>query len=221
MSNIKAIIFDMDGLLIDSEPFWRRASKEVFASVGVDLTEEDMKSTMGRRIDEVVEHWFHERPWEGKSRKDIEAGIIDGVLELVKAEGTLRDGVKETLDICKSLNVPLAVASSSSSELIDVVISTLGIRDYFVELFSAEHETHGKPHPAVFISTASHLNVEPQHCLVFEDSPSGVLAAKAAKMTCIAVPDEEHFDHPFINTADLKLHSLTALDKKLLDSLAS
>jgi len=219
MSEFKAFIFDMDGLLIDSEPFWRRAQQEVFATVEILLSEEDMKTTMGRRIDEVVAHWYAKKPWAGMSQKDIEAKIVDRVIELVKTEGKLREGVKNTLDTCKETGRPLAVASSSSSELINVVVDALEIRDYFTELFSAEHESHGKPHPGVFITTAQHLNVPADRCLVFEDSPSGILAAKAAKMTCIAVPDNEHMEHPFVNVADTKLSSLNEFDGDLLKKL--
>ena len=215
---IKAVIFDMDGLLIDSEPFWRRAQKIAFTTVGVDLSDEDMKTTMGRRIDEVVAHWYHHRPWTGATQKDIEALIVDEVIELVKSEGKLLAGVKNTLDICKSTGKPLAIASSSSSEIINEVIDALNIREYFVELFSAEHETHGKPHPGVFITTAQHLNIPAHQCLVFEDSPSGVLAAKAAKMSCIAVPAPDNFNNPIINIADTKLRSLSDFSEKVLES---
>lgn len=217
----RAIIFDMDGLLINSEPFWRRAQKEVFSTVGVELSETDMRTTMGRRIDEVVAHWHHERPWTDKSQTEIEAAIVTRVIELVRSEGAPMEGVMKTLELCKSLNMPLAIASSSSQEIINAVVDTLGIHDYFEELFSAEHETHGKPHPGVFITTAAHLQVKPEHCLVFEDSPSGVLAAKAAKMSCIAVPDNDHTDHPYIGIADIQLSSLSEFNIDTLNSIGT
>lgn len=216
-----AIIFDMDGLLIDSEPFWRRSQVKAFKIVGVGLSEADMMTTMGRRIDEVVAHWHHERPWEGTSQKDVEAMIVDGVIELVKQEGKPRSGAIAALEYFKDLGLPIAIASSSSMEIIDAVVDALSIRPYFDELFSAEHETHGKPHPGVFITTAQHLNVQPHKCLVFEDSPSGVLAAKAAKMMCIAVPEPETKEHSFIQTADVILDSLEDLDATVLETLAN
>jgi len=218
---IDAVIFDMDGLLIDSEPFWRKAQVIAFKTVGVDLTKADMAMTMGRRIDEVVEHWYHERPWEGKSQKDIETLIVDEVIRLIKQEGQPRSGVMATLDYFKQLGLPMAVASSSSMEIINAVVDALDIRTYFNELFSAEHETHGKPHPGVFITTAQHLNVPPHKCLVFEDSPSGVLSAKAAKMMCIAVPEPEIKNHAFVQTADIILDSLEELNESVLKELPS
>jgi sugar-phosphatase len=115
--------------------------------------------------------------------------------------------------------MPLAIASSSSSEIIDAVVAKLGIRNYFEHVYSAQHETHGKPHPGVYITAASLLGVAPHKCLAFEDSPSGVLAAKAAKMKCVAVPDAEHRTHCYIQIADKILHSLTDFNEELFSTL--
>lgn len=216
---IKAVIFDMDGLLIDSEPFWRRGQLYAFGTVGIELSQADMQSTMGRRVDDVVEHWYRLRPWQGATRQDIETLIINKVIELVQGEGAAMPGVMEVLDLLKSKSIPMAIASSSSPEIIDTVVSTLGIGTYFDHLYSAQHEPYGKPHPGVFITTADHLSVAPHECLVFEDSPSGVLAAKAAKMTCIAVPSPETKKDACINIADRVLDSLEEFDENLLGEL--
>ncbi len=216
---IKAVIFDMDGLLIDSEPFWRQAQTEAFKTVGIEPTMEDFSHTMGRRIAEVVEYWHHRQPWEGPSHMDIEALVVDRLIALVKTEGRLLPGVHQAFEVCRQHSLPMALASSSSNEIIDTVIDTLDIREYFDEIYSADHEPYGKPHPGVFITTAQRLNVPSQHCLVFEDSPSGVLAAKAAKMQCIAVPTSEFKAHTFIQTADKVVDSLEAFDAATLAAL--
>lgn len=216
---INAVIFDMDGLLIDSEPFWRAAQRIAFASVGVDLTEQDLASTMGRRIDEVVSHWYHERPWNGASQKDIEARIVDKVIELIKTEGVPKPGVMHVLNLLKTEGMPLAIASSSATEIIDAVVDKFKIRSYFTHIYSAENETHGKPHPGVYITTASLLQTPPHRCLAFEDSPSGVLAAKAAKMQCVAVPHAEQKNHPNMKIADRVLASLEEFNAEMLKQL--
>lgn len=115
----------------------------------------------------------------------------------------------------------MAIASSSSNEIINTVVNTLGIRDYFVQIYSAEHEIHGKPHPGVYITTASLLSVLPHRCLAIEDSPSGVLAAKAAKMVCVAVPASENRSHPYIQIANAIVDSLEDIDDKLFKTLSS
>lgn len=216
---IEAVIFDMDGLLIDSEPFWRQAESAAFQTVGINLTEDDMKSTMGKRIDEVVAYWYHEHPWTGASQKDIEALIVDTVINLVKSEATPMPGVEQSLKLLQKNGIPMAIASSSSTEIINTVVDSLSIREYFSHIYSAEHETHGKPHPGVYISTAGLLHVPPHRCLAIEDSPSGVLAAKAAKMKCIAIPEKENRDNSFIQIADVILNSLEEFDDALLASI--
>lgn len=216
---IDAVIFDMDGVLIDSEPFWRRAAASAFGTVGVTLSEEDMRQTMGRRIDEVVSHWYHERPWEGASQKDIEALIVDKVIESVKSEGVPLPGVMKVIKFFKEKSIPMAIASSSSSEIIDAVVDRLRIRSYFSHLYSAQHETHGKPHPGVYITTSALLGVPTGRCLAIEDSPSGVLSAKAAKMKCVAIPVSENKTHSYIQVADAVIESLEDFDEKLFASL--
>lgn len=215
---INAVIFDMDGLLIDSEPYWRQAELTAFRTVGVELSDEDMDYTMGRRIDEVVAHWYHERPWAGKSQRDIQALIVDKVIELIRAEGQLLPGVLKSLELLKRMELPMAVASSSADEIINAVVDTFNIRHYFDYIYSAEHETHGKPHPGVYISAANLLGVPPHRCLAIEDSPSGVLSAKAAKMLCVVVPETENKHHRYVQIADAIIDSLEEFDEELLSS---
>lgn len=216
---IEAVIFDMDGLLIDSEPLWRRAQIAAFKTVDIEPTADDFNHTMGRGIDAVVAHWYHEKPWAGKSQEDMITLIVDDLLELVRQEGKLRPGALRALKLCRNQSLPMAIASSSSPEIIDAVVDKLEIRDYFDYLYSGSHEPHGKPHPGVFISTASLLGIRPENCLVFEDAPSGVLAAKAAKSKCIAVPEADVKQHAFIQTADIVIDSLEEFNKTMLASL--
>jgi HAD superfamily hydrolase (TIGR01509 family) len=216
---IRAVIFDMDGLLIDSEPLWRRAQKSAFKTVGIELTKAQLGEHMGTRISEVVALRYHKHPWQGPSQKDIEALIVDELINLLKKEGRMRPGVHHALEVCKKAGLPLAIASSSSNEIIDTVLESLKIRPYFEYVYSADNEGLGKPHPGVFITTAGLLGVLPHDIVVFEDAPAGVLAAKAAKMRCIAVPEPNTKNHPFIQTADIVIDSLEEFDRGMLAQL--
>ena len=213
---VKAVIFDMDGLLIDSEPLWRRAETKAFASVGITPTADDFRHTMGRGINEVVEYWHHKHPWKQPSQQVMADVIVDDLIALVKLEGQAMPGVQHAFEICRSHDLPMALASSSSERIISAVLTKLGIEDDFTVVYSAQHEALGKPHPGVFITTASMLGVPPSRCLVFEDAPSGVLAAKAAGMHCIAVPEPEVKSHPFIQVADAILDSLEDFEASML-----
>lgn len=209
----------MDGLLIDSEPIWRRAEKDAFELIGVKLKPEEQHHLLGRGVPQYVAGVYRLYPWEGHSQEDIANKIIDKFITLVKKDGELKPGVHEVVELLQSKNIPLAIASSSPMKVIDAVVDKVKIRHYFDHIYSAEHEPYAKPHPGVFITTANLLDTEQEDCLVFEDAPSGVLAAKAAKMKCVAVPESQVKAHPFIQTADLVIDSLEQFDEHQLAEL--
>jgi HAD superfamily hydrolase (TIGR01509 family) len=215
MNQFDAVIYDMDGLIINSEPFWRQSEMKVFASVGINLTEEDCLKTTGFRFDEVVEHWWHQQPWEIKTKQQIHDEVIDEMENAITHHAKEMAGVRASLDYFKSKEKRLALASSSAMRLIKATVKKLKLEDYFELLVSAEHETHGKPHPAVFLRTAEAMRVRPERCLVIEDSFYGLLAAKAAKMSCIVIPDPPNFNDPRLAIADWKLKSLEEIQSCL------
>lgn len=216
---LAAAVFDMDGLLVDSEPLWRRAERSIFPRLGIELTDEMCMQTMGTRVNEVVLHWYRQKPWEGPACPEVAEEIVAAVIALVRSEGRPMDGVREVLDLCRQRGLRTALASSSDMCLIDAVLERFGIRDCFDVVHSAEHEPYGKPHPGVFLTTAERLGVEPPCCLVFEDSFAGLIAAKAARMPVVAVPSPHDFDQPRFGIADLKLRSLREFDAACLDRL--
>lgn len=206
--SIKGLIFDMDGLLIDSEPLWLRAEQLVFATVGIALTPLMARQTTGIRIDQVVRLRHAEQPWTNKSLAQVEAEILAEVRRLAVTEGKAMPGVKQVLETCSASGCVIALASSSPLHMIETVIEHLGIGAYFSVLCSAADEEHGKPHPAVYLTTAARMGLAPQHCLAFEDSIPGVMAAAAAGMQVVAVPDAHHFERKEFELAQLKLASL-------------
>ena len=201
---IKAVIFDMDGLLIDSEPFWRIAEIGVFKDLGYELTDDMLQTTMGMRNDEVVKHWVAYFGIQQANYGQIEIDILAKVQEQVEEKGTPLPGVIDTLNFFKSQQIPIALASSSPLGIIQSVVDRLGIENYFKVMCSAEFEEYGKPHPAVFLAAANYLRVAPENCLVFEDSLNGIIAAKAAKMQCITIPAKENLANEKYNLADVK-----------------
>jgi sugar-phosphatase len=216
---IKAVIFDMDGLLIDSEPLWHLAEIEIFAQVNIQLTTQDCLKTTGLRIDEVVAYWYQRFPWSSVSQEQVAEQIVNRMIELIHEKGVAKQGVHSLLQFFQSQELPLALASSSAYRLIDAVVDHLGIREVFQLLCSATEEDYGKPHPAVYLTTASHLQIPPHACLALEDSLNGVLAAKAARMTCIAVP-EMYPDHdPRFIIADHIVPSLEVVPREVWPGL--
>lgn len=218
---ITAAVFDMDGLLIDSEPLWREAMVDLFNKIGVPMTEKMCRETMGMRIDEVIAYWYMRYPWEGVSHKEAEDRLYEAIVMLVKEKGIALPGVGDALALMRKSVAHVALASSSKYVLIDTVVDKLAIRDFFDVIYSAEDEPLGKPHPGIYISTAQQLGVTPMECLAFEDSPNGVLAAKAAKMKCVAVPEEGLRGDQRFAIADRTLDSLAEFNEGILKDLSS
>jgi mannitol-1-/sugar-/sorbitol-6-/2-deoxyglucose-6-phosphatase len=215
---IKAVIFDMDGLLIDSEPTWQKLEKELYASLGIQLTVAEKHEMMGTPALENAKRLYARYGWEKYSPEEVAKMLEQKVAAAFRQGIELMPGVDQALQICKRHNLPVAIASSSPMVLIETVVDTLKLREHFKHIYSAQHEPLGKPHPGVFISVGEKLGVAPDHCLVFENSPAGVLAAKAAKMHCVAVPTPDLKQNKFIQTADLVLDSLEEFSEESLTS---
>ena len=205
---IKAVIFDMDGVLIDSEPLWRKAMIEGFASIGVLITEEDCKKTTGNRLKEVVEYWFEKLDILDFLPTDIEHRIINTLVKLIKNEGKAISGVIEVINFCNNKNIKIGLATSSSNHLMEAVLEKLNLKNTFKSSISAENMEYGKPHPEVFLSCASQLQISPLECIVIEDSINGVIAAKAAFMSVIALPEHENINNHKFSIADYKLNNM-------------
>lgn len=207
-AGLQAAIFDMDGLLVDTEPLWRKAEVEVFGALGVPLTDALAHTTTGLRVDEVVAHWRARYPWEGPDDERVADDILDAVTALIVREGQLLPGVAHALALVKAADLQVGLASSSPLRLIEAVLGHFGLRGHFACWLSAEHEAYGKPHPAVYLRAAAALVAAPTACLAFEDSFNGLLAAKAARMQCVLVPAPEARGDKRWGIADLVLDSL-------------
>ncbi|MEO3988913.1 hexitol phosphatase HxpB [Pseudocitrobacter cyperus] len=209
---ILAAIFDMDGLLIDSEPLWDRAELEVIASLGVDITRRnEVPDTLGLRIDMVVDLWFAQQPWNGPSREDVTARIIERAISLVEETRPLLPGVREAVALCKANGLKVGLASASPLHMLEKVLTMFELRDQFDALASAEKLPYSKPHPQVYLDCAAKLGVDPLTCVALEDSVNGMIASKAARMRSIVVPAEEGRNDPHFVLANVKLRSLADL----------
>jgi len=213
---LRATLFDMDGLLVNSEVLWHKAEVEIFGGLGVPLSDAMGRSTKGMYVNQVVTYWNAQYPWAGPDEATVVDQLLERVGQLVESEGVLMPGAMRALDLTGERG-PLALASSTPMGLIIRCLEHFGLLDRFGAIHSAEHEPFGKPHPGVFLSAASSLNTAPSECLVFEDSAAGVLAAKSATMTVVAVPTFDDLYRPEFALADLVLASLEDLTSEWLD----
>ena len=211
LDNFDGVIYDMDGVLTDSEPLWKIAMEDVFRSVGCPLTREDFQRTVGLRIDEVTSYWYQVAPWPDSGPKEVEHAIVQRMIELLTERATPLPGVVESLEFFASKGLKIGLATSSYQVLIDCILDALQIRHFFQTVHSAEYELFGKPHPAVYLTAAKNLDLDPRRCLVIEDSLNGIISGKAARMTVFCVPEKTHYPEPKLILADAQFEDLIAL----------
>ena len=190
MFNCKAVIFDMDGVIIDSEGLWREAQKGALARWGACVSDEEcIRLTKGKRLDEIAQTWceychLHIEP------ALLESEIRRLITTLIAGTGEAMPGVQDVLFFLRRSGYQLALATSSSYQVIDAVLTKLNIQHYFSVICSADDEKHGKPHPAVYLSALRELQLSAADCLVIEDSVSGFQAAQAAGINTIVVSED-------------------------------
>lgn len=212
-------IFDMDGILIDSEPLWFEAANETFIPYGFQLSHWEYAGSIGLRTKEFVAYWLRVKALDPGEASLIESEINRLVIRKIAEKGIAMPGVVPALEMLKDNGCRIGLATSSPSELINVVVNKLNIRSYFSAFSSAEHLPFGKPHPQVYLDCAASLGVAPTQCICFEDSFNGLIAAKAARMKCVAIPAPEFRDQPRFQAADLILNSLAEFDIDKIEKL--
>ncbi|WP_034914437.1 MULTISPECIES: hexitol phosphatase HxpB [Erwinia] len=209
---VLAAIFDMDGLLIDSEPLWDRAELDIFSTLDVDLSRRsELPDTLGLRIDQVVRMWYETLPWSGPDQAEVTRRIIARSLSLVEETRPLLPGVESALKLCRAEGLKIGLASASPLHMLERVLEMFNLRDYFDVLASAESLPYSKPHPQVYLDAAARLGVDPLNCVTLEDSVNGMVATKAARMRSIVVPAAEFAVDARWALADVKLGSLDEL----------
>lgn len=205
---LKAVIFDMDGVLVDSEGFWAEAEREVFSSYGVQVTDDLASQTKYMTTKEVTEFWYSKFPWENLDIPSVEQEVVSKVIELIQTENCTMSGIEEFIKTLKSKEYKIGLATNAPLRVADAVLEKLQVRHFFDVVHSSELEEQGKPHPAVYLSSAQKLGISPEHCIAIEDSHSGLKAAKAAGMKTIVFTNNNesiHFEH-----ADFKILNFTS-----------
>lgn len=205
----QALIFDLDGLLIDSEPFWYEAEKIHFKKVGLELSDADCLLTAGMRIDKVAQLWYKRQPWpQPPTTDELAMQMNDYVIQSIRERSELLPGAAEAIRLAHSLGVKIGLASSSHLNLIEAALETFELRKYFQAVSSSEQSGYSKPHPGVYLNAAETLGVVPENCLAIEDSINGLIAAKAAQMKCLVIPGHGLQTDPRFVLADHRLDSL-------------
>jgi len=215
MIKFQAVIFDMDGVLVDSEPLHVSIETRMFGELNIPLTK-DMYSrfagttSLSMWSSLVKEFHIDKKPEELASMSNNL--FID---ELKNSKDVkLFDGVVEVLNNLKSKNIPVALASSSSIDIVNAILNRFNIRDFFNVLVTGSDVKHSKPHPEIFLLAAKKLKISPSDCIVVEDSTNGVLAAKHAGIYCVGFKPIGN-RHELLE-ASCKIKSFWEFDTKVL-----
>lgn len=197
MKKAEAFIFDMDGVIIDTEPIHDEIVRGILAKDNIFITDKEFTKYMGMASTAVFELFIkkHNLPYTKEEMakehmSDLKKYIVDHHMRPI-------EGILPLLEKLKQYNAPMAIASSSPKDTIEFVADTFGITDYFKFFVSGEDLPHSKPAPDIYLKTAENLGIDPSKCIVLEDSRNGTVAAKEAGMYCIA------FDNPNSGLQDL------------------
>jgi len=185
----KAVLFDLDGTLVDSMWMWKQIDIEFLEKFGLSCPDDLQKEIEGMSFSETAVY-FKERfdiPW---SLDEIRACWVQMSIDKYRYEVPLKPGALEFLKYCKEHDIRTGIATSNGREMVDAVVESLHLGDYLDVITTACEVKAGKPEPDIYIEVARRLNVNPQDCIVFEDIPAGILAGKRAGMTVIAIEDD-------------------------------
>ena len=206
------VIFDMDGLLIDSEPTWKRVESEALKrALGLELTPEQLKRFTGRATRDFVRLVALDNPQLCVDQPELIELILSMMAQRI-VDAPLLPGARELINFLQAEGIPMAIASSTPRMLIEAVVERHQLP---IDVITSGAEAKAsKPHPEVFLQAAERLNADPFDCWVFEDSLNGVIAARAASMKVVAVPAADYSPMEHFSIAN-------RIDKNLEESLAA
>jgi HAD superfamily hydrolase (TIGR01509 family) len=207
---IEAVVFDMDGVLIESEEIWDAVREAYVRERGGRYDEEIQRAMMGMSSTEWS-RYLHETAGIADEPEAINAEVVRRMLAAYREGLPLVDGAADAVRRLAA-RYPLAVASSSNRPLIDTVLEVAGLTQYFTATVSSEEVPRGKPAPDVYLEAARRLGVPPERCVAVEDSHSGIRSAKAAGMRVVAIPNRSYPpDEDALEQADVVIRSLDEL----------
>jgi len=186
-----AIVFDMDGLLVDSEPTWLVAEKALIERRGDRYEDAVREKIIGLRTDDAMRIFREHFGWD-EPIDELSDELHRLMVDLIEEHARPLPGSHEIIEYVERQNIPAALATSSVHALIDAVMNVTGWGDFFKLRASGEDVVNGKPAPDVYLRAVEMLDMLPGQCLALEDSPTGAKAATSAGLTCYAVPDPSH-----------------------------
>ncbi|TDT50372.1 HAD family hydrolase [Fonticella tunisiensis] len=215
---LKAVIFDMDGVIVDSEPVHEKVCKRRFKELNINVTDEEYDAFVGTTNTEmwtIIKSKYN----LNETVEELVSMHLEEVMEYLReSDETPIPGIKDLLGSIKREGIKIALASSSPMENIELVLEKFGIGDYFESVISGENLERSKPAPDIFLKSAEKLGVNPENCVVIEDSHNGVKAAKAAGMKCVGFKNINSGNQD-LSMADIIVYSIEDVNIERLKAL--
>lgn len=190
LNNINAVIFDLDGTLIDSMWIWRDIDVEYMKRYNLRMPEGFEEDLEGKSFTETAQFFLDVFPELPRTIDEVKKDWTDMAYESYTKKVSLKKGAYNFLQFLKRKGIKCGIATSNGRELVNATLDTLGITDFFGSIRTACEVAAGKPAPDVYLEVAKDLQMNPENCLVFEDIPNGILAGKNAGMAVCAIDDE-------------------------------
>lgn len=213
----KAIIFDMNGVIINDERIHQESWRQYCQKHGFSLTEDEFKhQVFGRTEKEILEYLYKKEVTPEELEKDSNERVALSI-QIFQPQLQIMEGLDTLLENLYQNNIPLAIATSSRNRYLDFILDGLSIRKYFKVIVTAQDITKGKPDPEIYLKTANQLNIDAKDCIVFEDTISGIKSAKAAGMKVIGVATTHSKEE--LESANSVIHSFTEVSLEMLNAL--
>jgi beta-phosphoglucomutase len=215
MGQVKALIFDMDGVLINSEPHHKLIERQLFDELNINVSEEEHHSYLGKSSELMWQEIIlnHNLHW---SVKELAGRTLQSIIDYFSLPGKVEliKGVEKLLEELKQAGIPMALASSAEPEVIDLFMRMSGLGKYFIHKVSFKAVGKSKPAPDIYIHAAEKLSLYPDECLAVEDSPNGIKAAKSANMICVAYSVDSS-QYKYLAMADEIINDISLLTEIL------
>lgn len=205
----QGVIFDMDGVLLDTEPLWAESMMAVGQAHGIEVSYAQLRHTTGLRIHEVTAFWADKFPWKKNiSAHEVAEDILDHIIANAIENSRIMPGIIEHLEYLRQHEFPIGVATSSPRRMMSTLLKHFGIAPYFHQAVCGDEVALAKPHPEIYLRCAEALGIAPYDAVAIEDSVNGMISAKAARMRVVAIPEAAKQALPAFGLADIVVTSM-------------
>jgi sugar-phosphatase len=215
------VIFDFDGLIIDTNSLWTEAEQVCFSKVGVSVTPEKQRLTASMTTRQVARYWHSCQPWGGRSLQQLERDVIQYVRRSLSLDAKPMAGAIEAIGLCVDKGYRIGLATNAPREVCEPALERLGVHQHFDAILTEADVKHGKPYPDVYTACLNALALSPREAIAFEDSPTGAIAARRAGIPVVGLPSTSDYEDEMRVLCHSVLPSLDSVDSEFFETVSA